>query len=134
MLAEWSKAYEIGIDKIDEQHKQFFAILNRLHEECLAGKGKEVVESTLAFLRNYALEHFETEKAFMQEHHYPRAERHMNLHETFLENYDALMDELDDFGASQDLAEQTAEMIEDWLVHHIMEADMDYAKYVKTLV
>jgi hemerythrin len=134
MLAEWSTEYETGIDKIDQQHKQFFAIVKRLHEECMAGKGKKVVESTLAFLRNYALQHFEDEQAFMQRHNYPRMERHMALHDEFLESYDALMDDLDDFGPSEDLAKQTAEMIEEWLIHHIMEADMDYAQYVKTLV
>ena len=70
----------------------------------------------------------------MQEHRYPCVERHMKLHEEFLVDYDELTDELEDLGPSQELADQTAKTIQDWLVYHILEADMDYVKHVRTQV
>ena len=131
MLIEWSDEYSIGIPRIDEQHKFFFQAVHRLHKECLSGKGKDTVLETLVFLMNYAVGHFQSEEALMREHEYPRVQEHANLHAGFLDEYSKLTKEFDELGPSQELAERTGEMVQDWLVDHIAEADMAYAKHIR---
>jgi hemerythrin len=131
MVLDWSDDYLIGIEHIDEQHKQFFAIVHRLHEECLTCKGEDVVQETLDFLRDYAVNHFTGEEGFMREHEYPGVDQHAELHAAFLDKYAELMLEFNELGPSQDLAERTADLVQGWLVDHIAEADAGYAAHVK---
>jgi hemerythrin len=131
MLIDWSDEYSIGIDKIDEQHKQFFATMHRFHEQCLTSEGEDVALGTLAAMNKYAAEHFEAEEALMREYEYPRLEEHLQLHAEFLEKYSELVEQVNDLGPSQDLAEQMLDMVQTWLVEHIAEADVQYAAHVK---
>ena len=71
MLREWSDIYSIGIADIDAQHQGFFAAAHRLYDDILEREGKNAVEDAMAFMRNYAEEHFQTEVAFMRKHEYP---------------------------------------------------------------
>jgi hemerythrin len=130
MLIDWSDEYSIGIAKIDAQHKFFFEAVHRLHKECLANQGEEVVLETLVFLENYVRGHFQAEEAFMREHEYPRIEGHGKLHLEFLKRYLELIGEFKKSGPSQCLAERTGEFVQGWLVDHIAKADRAYAKHV----
>jgi hemerythrin len=132
MLIDWSDEYSIGIDKIDEQHKRFFATMHRFHEQCLTSEGEDVALETLAAMNKYATEHFEAEELLMREHEYPRLEEHLQLHAEFLAKYSELTEQVNDLGPSQDLAEQMVDMVQAWLVEHIAEADVQYAAHVKT--
>ena len=42
------------------------------------------VQEALDFLKNYAIEHFQAEEAFMREYEYPDVEEHSKLHAEFL--------------------------------------------------
>ncbi len=131
MLINWSDDYLIGIDKIDRQHKEFFAKAHRFYENCLAREGERDVQETLDFLRNYAIEHFLAEEALMLEYEYPGIPEHQNLHAEFLAKYLKLSDEFSNLGSNQALADNITDMVQNWLIDHIAEADRDYARYVK---
>ena len=129
MLIDWSDKYSLGIPRIDEQHRFFFEAVHRLHKECLANAGEDIVLETLVYLENYVRGHFQTEEAFMQEHEYPRIEEHRKQHVEFLERYLELIEEFKESGPSQHLAERTGEVVQGWLVDHIAKADRAYAKH-----
>jgi len=131
MVLKWSNDYLIGIDLIDEQHQALFMVAHRFRDEILLCREEESVEKTLAFLKNYAKKHFADEEVFMRKHEYPDVENHLKLHDTFLERYDELAEKCREVGPSQDLADEIAEMVQDWLIEHVAEADTDYAKHVK---
>ena len=131
MLIDWSEEYAIGIEKIDEQHKGFFTAVDRLHEECMASEDEKIVPETLDFLKQYAVAHFEAEEKLMREIGFPGLDDHLKLHEEFLEQYAELVEEFNELGTSQDLAEKTGEMVQSWLVNHIAEADTQYARYAQ---
>jgi len=46
----WSDKYSVGIMQIDMQHKQLFAMVNKVHEAMAMGKGNEAMESVLSSL------------------------------------------------------------------------------------
>ncbi len=130
MLIDWLEQYSIGIPKIDAQHKGFFGAVHRLHKECQASEGEQVVLETLVFLENYVRGHFQDEMALMREHEYPRITEHGTLHAEFLERFLDMIGEFKESGPSQHLAERVGEMVQGWLVDHIAKADRAYARYV----
>jgi len=131
MFREWSDDYLTGIEEIDRQHQGFFEAAHRLYDQILNCEGEYGVEETMAFLRDYAERHFQTEEAFMREHDYPRLEEHQKFHDAFFENLELLADELRVLGPSQHLADRALEVAQDWLIDHIDDEDMHYATYVR---
>jgi hemerythrin len=131
MLKTWSDDYALGIQAIDEQHKGFFEACHRLYDAILNCEGEKMVEESVAFLRDYASRHFQTEESFMAKHAYPHLEQHKKLHTEFLEVLDSLMDELELFGPSQHLADRALEISQEWLINHIIEEDTRYAQYIE---
>lgn len=134
MLQQWSDDYRIGIDQIDTQHKTFFDATHRLYDAIMTAQGEHAVEEALAFLRNYAAEHFGAEEAFMKTLDYPQFNAHKKLHADFIEQLGMLTDEYDVYRApSQGMADQILEVTQDWLIDHIIDQDTLYARYLKDL-
>lgn len=130
MLKEWSDAYCIGIPEVDQQHRGFFEAAHRLHDQILNCSGEEGVEDAIAFLRDYAGRHFETEEELMRRHAFPGLEAHLRLHDAFFESLDQLTYDLEVCGPSQHLADRALEVVQDWLIDHILDEDQQYAPYV----
>lgn len=131
MLRDWSDVYLIGIAEIDQQHQGFFAAAHRLYEDILDREGKNAVVEAMAFMRNYAEQHFQTEEAFMRKHDYPGLKEHLRLHAAFFRRLDGLEDDLMIFGPSQDLADRALDITQDWLIDHIADEDMLYSLHVR---
>ena len=132
MAQEWSDKYAIGIQKIDDQHRKFFEAAQLLSDEILNCTGEEAVEGSLAFLRQYASQHFADEEAMMQEHGYPKLAEHKGLHGEFIERLEDLLDEHDVYKApTQDMADDILELTQGWLIDHILNEDVQYVSCVK---
>ena len=131
MLKTWSDDYSLGIQTIDEQHKDFFEASHRLYDAILNCKGEKVVEESVAFLRDYARWHFQAEESYMTKNAYPLLEQHKLLHTEYLEVLESLIDDLALFGPSQHLADRALEISQEWLINHIIEEDTLYAQYIK---
>jgi hemerythrin len=131
MFREWSDDYLTGIAEIDRQHQEFFAAAHRLYDQILNCEGEHGVEEAVAFLRDYAARHFQTEEAVMRKHQYPGLEEHRKLHEAFFESLELLVDELRVLGASQHLADRALEVAQDWLIDHIADEDTQYVMHVR---
>src|SRR5208283_6005332 len=80
-LLEWTPEYSVHVPGIDREHRKFFGILNRLHRAMLEGKGKEILETLLAEVTDYAGYHFAHEKEWMTAVHYPGLREHVQEHD-----------------------------------------------------
>jgi hemerythrin len=123
---EWSADLEIGIEQIDEQHRRFFDFVMDLRES-----DDTKLDEKFEFLKNYALEHFDAEEAFMEAHEYPRLNEHAQLHVDFIRKYSDMAREFLEFGSPGPDLDSIREMAETWLVNHISGADADYAKFTR---
>lgn len=132
MLKQWSDAYRLGITEIDHQHEGFFDAAHRLYDQIVDCRGEHGVEEAVAFLRDYARQHFQTEEALMRRHAYPHLAEHQKLHAAFFESLDELEHDLAVFGPSQHLADRALSVAQEWLIEHIGEEDMRYVAYVKS--
>ena len=129
MSIEWSDAYSIGIDDIDAQHKMFFGFVRGLSDH--ARETEPGFSERMLFLKQYALEHFDAEEKFMEQHGYPDFISHCQLHVDFIKRYSDLMKEIGESGETPDSEQKIFEMSRDWLIAHITKVDTQYAEYIR---
>jgi len=79
----WTERYSVKIEKIDEQHKKFIGIINKLYQGMLDGYEEPVLGVLLEELINYASYHFKTEEKLMLEYDFKGYAEHKIEHEAF---------------------------------------------------
>ena len=82
MFLEWDESYEVGIKKIDNQHRMLFRLTNELHEARGRETDRQATDALLAELVNYVEYHFKSEEDYFRDH--PEAEDHHRVHADFV--------------------------------------------------
>jgi hemerythrin len=128
-LIEWNSAFSVEIQKIDEQHKKFFSLINVLHDAILKGKGEEVVGSVLKELQQYVIFHFKTEESWMEMYNYPDMNKHKLEHQEAIQKVNKLVLEYERGQQTVDI--ELLKFLSDWLQNHILQADRNYIPYFR---
>ena len=124
-MLEWKEIYSVNNKRIDEQHKNFFNLVNKLmylDNSDIAGK-----KNILKELSDYADYHFSDEENFMGECKYPYLEEHHKIHEDFkkiIENLSKDTEKIKEI--------DLFEFASDWLIKHILNVDQLFAIWYKT--
>lgn len=130
----WSKELETGIEIVDNQHRNFFMHANKFIIMSLAGKKSQASMEELEFIQDYLCYHFQTEETFQIDSHYPESEEHQAEHKRLVfqvkEMAIALAAREED---DTETLERFASFVNTWVVHHIMESDLKFSKYYKSL-
>jgi hemerythrin-like metal-binding protein len=127
----WTKEYSVNVQEIDEQHQEFFSIVNSILEAAEnEATTKETLITDLGKLGDYAFYHLSTEEELFKKFNYPQAEEHVQIHKMFREKAQALIDaavkgELN----TKDIVKEAAEFAGDWLQKHIMVMDKQYTEF-----
>lgn len=124
-MITWNSSMEVGIAKVDAQHKELVDQINKLHTAMMERKGREVIASTINFLKDYALTHFATEEGLMRVFKYPNYEAHKKLHEDFKTDFLKLAGELNDSPNSSLLTLEVENRLSNWLINHIKRVDKE---------
>ena len=131
---EWDTSLETGIDVVDEQHRQYFVLLNNYLEKASEAPhdGDEFFDllEKFDFLRQYAREHFSTEESLMQETGFPGYEAHRWEHRYFEHHVGELFERLKAGGFSAELAHDVNYYIIEWFVEHIRQVDMELVEFL----
>ena len=127
-LFVWSDKMSVGIGKIDREHMGLFDIMNKLHEEMLAGRGKDILGQVLTKLMDYTKVHFGNEEALLRQHGYPGLADHIKLHEGFKHKVAELDAKLKAGNVS--LAVSALDFLRDWLIKHIQGVDFQYKPFL----
>jgi hemerythrin len=126
----WCEALSVGIDELDTQHKHFLELVNTAHLIKKNKKNsKKVAEELMIEIEAYARKHFDTEEKYFEEYNYPKAAEHALEHVKLLERISAMYDGVLFESISID---KVADLLDDWLEHHLLTSDMDYAKFINT--
>lgn len=124
-MINWSEEYNIGVESIDEQHKQLFEIANKIYDllknKLVTDKYDSILE-IIEELRNYTSYHFEAEEDYMQTIQYKRFLSQKIAHNDFLEKIANIDLKKIDNGQNEYLI-GILDFVCDWLVHHIIEED-----------
>ena len=127
-IVKWDGKLAVGHPTIDSQHQTLFDRVNALYDAMMAGKGREELGQTLAFLREYTVEHFSTEEGLMQKSAYPAYPAHKAIHDDLAAKVVAL--EAKHAEGSKVLGMEVMNFLKDWLSHHISVEDKKLASHL----
>ena len=125
---EWKKDFTVGIKELDDQHKSFFDILNKLGKVAGGSKGMEVVGPVLQELNEYSRHHFTEEENWLKVIGYPGLQSQKQQHEFFISQVTDLQDRYSRGDANIPLS--TVEFLREWLLSHILETDKKYGSFM----
>jgi hemerythrin len=126
-LFVWSEEFSIGLDEIDEQHKELVSLLNDLHVAIREHHATDTCRQILDALADYTRTHFAVEESLMRITGYPQFAVHKQNHEELIGQVQALQEKLDSGQAK--ITFELLHFLKQWLVHHINEADKRFGEY-----
>lgn len=123
---EWQEEFEIGVEKIDKEHKRLFQIINKLFAFREKDKNSQwACQEGVKFFKTHAVQHFEDEEAYMESIQYERLEKHRQIHKSFRENtLPALERELIETEYAPDVVDHFLGVCAGWLIGHTMTEDL----------
>ncbi|WP_317930451.1 bacteriohemerythrin [Halioxenophilus sp. WMMB6] len=127
----WSKEYELGIDVIDHQHMRIIDYINRVYEALNSGADESTQNEILTGLMDYTFSHLAFEEAMLEEVDYQDLSAHKLSHKAFTELVNHLQQSAKEGRA---VGAELANLLQNWLIAHIMVEDAKYVPAVKTLL
>jgi len=121
-MIPWTPALETGHPVIDDDHKKLIASLNELESALRKGEAKDKIIPLVAFLNQYAREHFAREEAHMTRVNCPSAGVNQQAHREFVARLDTWLVKLRS-GASLSLVLEVHREISKWIGAHIVSVD-----------
>lgn len=127
---EWKDAYSVGVDEIDDQHRNLVEMVNQLYDHLNEDSSMRLyIEVFLERLVSYVDYHFACEERAMQESHFPDYDGHLKIH-------NALRAQVMEFkqkfvNNEADVSESLMEFLKDWLLNHIGGMDQKLGAHLK---
>jgi hemerythrin-like metal-binding protein/putative nucleotidyltransferase with HDIG domain len=114
----------LGISIIDEEHKEFIDIINKVIVTKKHNDKPEEVRKVLSEMINSALKHFKSEETNMIKVNFPEYQLHRNEHLYFTHKAVASINKI--INGDYQVAKGALEYLKRWIVNHIQEADRKY--------
>jgi len=126
---KWDAKLSVGVDFIDEQHKELVNLINLLGRSIFIHRERSAQDFATQKLLEYTLFHFSTEEDLFKKYNFPQSEEHKKEHSAFIKKVSAFKKDFDN--EKHGLAEEIIAYLKFWLVHHILEIDHQYAEFFK---
>jgi hemerythrin len=120
----------IGVAEVDDQHRAFYAHLNRLHDAMRAHRLDEVLQIA-DFLVGYARDHFSLEERLMIDAAYPGFPDHLTHHAAFVKEIKRWKARLAERGPTAALVVELSSWLTRWLGDHIRGVDGKMAAFLR---
>lgn len=122
---EFTDDYLIGIELIDNEHKELFRIVdqaNKLVKSYDESSSYDKILDILNELKEYTKEHFADEEEYMEGIHYEGLEAQKRAHDAFIEKLESIdLSEIDE--NPKESLQELLEFLLGWLVNHILYTD-----------
>ncbi|MDY6529570.1 bacteriohemerythrin [Acinetobacter faecalis] len=124
---EWNDTFNIGIDVIDQQHRQILDYINILEQIRVTGD-KSKIKEVLDDLIDYTQSHFTFEENLLEQVNYQFLPSHRGIHELFVKKLIGYRQKFD-MGIS--IEGDLHRLLSKWLINHIRHDDQDYVDAVR---
>lgn len=125
----WHPSLSVGVDFIDEQHKEWFRHAEKLFDAGKKGQAREYIGDLLAFLDNYTKKHFADEEEYMRSIDYPGLAEQKKAHASFVASLEKLRNDYEQSGGSLTVIISANQMVIDWLTNHISKMDRKIGEF-----
>lgn len=126
---KWRPDFNLGIEKIDEEHKKIVELINKLNTAFMNDTADKEIIGILDEMSDYANYHFKNEEAMFTAKNYPFSDEHIALHEKFIKK---VADFRMKFESGQAIILKVLGFLRQWLTDHILDADREYAVLVRS--
>ncbi len=123
-MIEWEDKYSVGVSIIDEEHKKFIDIINKVIAAKEHNNNPEEILGILNEMIKYAQKHFKTEETYMKKFNYQEYYYHKEEHNNFCLKIIAYNNRVID--SDYQIANKILEYLKRWFVNHIQETDRKY--------
>ncbi len=124
----WKDDYVLGIEHIDQQHRELFRIASEIHEllqnDLITDKYDSIIK-LLSELKDYTVFHFKSEEEYMVSIGYRKLLSHKVEHNDFIDKINNVDLEKIDMDHEQYLLD-ILEFILNWISDHILQTDRAY--------
>jgi len=123
----WSDEYSVGVQKLDDQHKNIINLVNELHKATGISSCDQTLHDIMDKMCKYASDHLDYEESLLKEIDYPEFDDHQKGHRKYIEavaDY-AIDATLEDFA----IPDKLLTFLNEWWLKHILEEDMKYKPY-----
>ena len=124
---EWNQTYNIGIDVIDNQHRQILDYINALEQVKNTGQ-RDKIKEVLEDLIDYTQSHFSFEENLLEQVSYQYLPSHRGIHDLFVKR---LNDYRLKFEKGESIEKDLYRLLSKWLINHIQHDDQDYVDAVR---
>ena len=123
-IIKWDENLDIGVERIDAQHRQLINTINELHLAVQYGTAGDAIMPLIARLYDYAQAHFLSEELLFADLGYQGSAEHKQEHLNFITQIEGLSKQ---FSYNKDfLALHVKDLLLSWFYHHIRTKDMEY--------
>jgi len=126
----WTNNMKVGDALIDTQHKELIKMTNELLVACYYGQPPDKLQTMLMEIANDSVQHFIDEEQLMLTVEYPGYKEHKKIHDGFLDIVNAALEQVKTQGPSADLISEITKTVGDWVVIHIVQADVKIHPYI----
>lgn len=130
MAFKWTKALAVGVEEIDNQHKELFEKVNELVAAMREKKGKEVIKETMVFMENYVVKHFLAEEKLMKKFDYPGYEDQHEEHQKFVNEITEFANEIKYVEINSNFIVHFELKIGNWLLKHTSTIDRELGEFL----
>lgn len=123
----WTDAMSVGNPVLDRDHRVLIGLVNQLSLPANR-EDRIVLEFVLDELLDYTVAHFSREEEYLREILFPDYERHRIIHHQLADKLIAIRANF--LAGKQDIGEDMAVFVGDWLRDHILREDQAYVENV----
>ena len=124
---QWDDSLSVNYPKIDQQHKDLFALVNQLVDAFEQRVEDVPIKKLVEKLTNYFFTHFRTEERVLEEFEYPDIDQHRHQHLKFTRkvmNYRRNIE-----AGEMSILPEMIDFLVSWVVNHTSSVDMKYSSF-----
>jgi hemerythrin len=125
-MIKWENRFSVNVSKIDEDHKLFILIINKVIVAKQENNKHEIISDALNEMTAYAISHFKSEEGYMLDLDYPEYQQHKNEHKVFLKTTVDFCKRV--MNRDSNIIDDLCEFIEQWLLEHIQGTDKKFSE------
>ena len=132
-LITWHNSFSVGIQLLDDQHKDLIKIINGLYNHVVGDEKQEFAyfQKIIHEITNYVKVHFADEEKILIATKFPGYTEHKKAHDSFIM---AVINNIQDFQSGKRLTLSSfTHFLKDWVLGHIAVMDKHYYEYFKTI-
>ncbi|HAJ45318.1 MAG TPA: hypothetical protein DCL54_01905 [Alphaproteobacteria bacterium] len=128
-LMQWDAALDIGVEAMNEDHREILDVMNQIHDAHGRGQSGAVINLLVANLAEVCSAHFADEEAYMARIGYPGLASHKIIHQHLLGEYAKHAEAIKANGGRAN--DEFFGFLRRWLVAHIKGIDAKYGAHAK---